>query len=256
MALCKTEGLILRSRRQGETSKILTIYTKDFGKISLIAKGSRSIKSRNWGALEPFTHIALVFYQKENRELQFLSQADILEFFVSLHAELGKMILASTICELVDRTEMAEAVNPALYALVLKAMRTLEKARSNARNVIRAFQLKLIGMLGYEPKLSACKQCGNTETKRQVTFALDAGYFKCQDCIGGSSNGVLVSSSAIEVMNYLQKADLTAAPKIKVSARLGQEIDEFLSSYLRYHIEGLGILKSTDFLQQIGNSLK
>ena len=126
MSLKKTNGIILKTRRQGETSKIITIYTRDYGKISLVAKGSRSIKSRHWGTLEPFTHIALVFYHKENRELQFLSQADIVQSFDPVRAQLGKMSLASIMCDLVNRVEVGEAVNPQLFGLLLDSITSLE----------------------------------------------------------------------------------------------------------------------------------
>lgn len=256
MALCKTEGLILRTRRQGETSKILIVYTRDFGKISLMAKGARSTKSRYWGVLEPLTHISLVFYRKENRELQFLSQADILKSFTPLHSQLGKMILALMMCELVDKVEIDEAVNPQLYSLLLDSMRGLAEADSGARNVVRSFQLKLISLLGYEPHLVGCAQCGKTETRGQVSFEIDSGRYSCRDCDARGSDRMSVSNSVIKMMRWFQQVAVTDSPKARVSARLGREIDVFLQTYLQYHVEGLAKLKSVTFLEQIGNSLK
>ena len=91
MALIKTEAVVLRTRKQGETSKILSLYTKNFGKISVIAKGARSIKSKYLGALETLNYISIIIYRKEQRSLQYLREADIIHSFPDIHAQLGKM---------------------------------------------------------------------------------------------------------------------------------------------------------------------
>ena len=256
MPLCKTEGIVLRTRRQGETSKILVVYTRDYGKISLIAKGSRSIKSRYWGALEPFTHIALVFYRKENRELQYSSQADIIKSFASLRLQLGKIILASTICELVNKIEIGESANPQLFQLILQALSSLDHAESGVRNVVRSFQVKLLSLLGYEPHLAKCAQCDKTELYENVSFDLDIGSYVCHDCHINTGDKLPVSSSAIEYLRWFQQVPVSESPKARMSAKLGREIDAFLQSYLQYHIEGLTQLKSIRVLEQIDKNLK
>ncbi len=77
MSLQKTQAVVLKTQRLGETSKILTLYSQKFGKIKVVAKGARGLKSRFYGTLEPLNHISIVYYFKETRELQLLSQADI-----------------------------------------------------------------------------------------------------------------------------------------------------------------------------------
>ena len=95
MSLQKSEAIILKTQRLGETSKILTLYSRKFGKMKVVAKGSRGLKSRFFGTLEPLNHIAIVYYFKETRELQLLSQADIIHAFVNLKDNLEKYSLAA-----------------------------------------------------------------------------------------------------------------------------------------------------------------
>ena len=81
MSIVKTEGLIIRVMDYLESSKIITCFTPDHGKISLLAKGAKRPKSRLGGSLDLLQHIALVYYQKDTRELQTLSQVDVISSF-------------------------------------------------------------------------------------------------------------------------------------------------------------------------------
>ena len=166
---------MLRSRKQGETSKILTLYTRQFGKVSAMAKGSRGVKSKYLGALETFSYISLVFYRKEQRSLQYLSQATILESFPRLHSELGKLTLAAIPCEIVDKSEETEHPNVPLFQLLLDGLRAIESNTTGLRNVLRAFQLKFIALAGFEPNLHHCHVCGTSEPDVLHYFSLEHG---------------------------------------------------------------------------------
>ena len=240
---------------KGETSKILTIYTQNHGKINLIAKGSRSIKSRHWGTLEPFTHIALVYYYKDNRDLQFISQADIIAAHPSIQSQLGKMILASILCELILRIETAENENPALFRLLLEALSTLNTHETGLRNIIRSFQLKLVSLSGYEPNLSRCAVCGRTELESYVNFNIDAGQYTCQHCSIKQKDQYSVSANAIKIMRWLQQVSIQQSVSAKISVKTGREVDTFLLFYLRYHVEGLSKLNTVEFLDKIESDL-
>ena len=141
MAINKAEAIILHSRKQGETSKLLTLYTREFGKMKAVAKGSRGPRSKYLGSLETYNHVALVFYRKEGRLVQYLSDAAIIESFAGLHSQLGKMALAAVACEIVDKSE-DEASHPALFQLLLHTMQALNEHEIGLRNIIRAFQLQ------------------------------------------------------------------------------------------------------------------
>ena len=139
MALSKTEAIILKSQKQGETTKILTCYTKAFGKIKVIAKGARTSKSRFWGNLEPLNHVVIVFYRKENRDLQFLSQVDILKSFLHIRSELGRTSLAMLACEWINLSEVGEEANVKMFNLLYETLNGLNKATKGLKNILRCF---------------------------------------------------------------------------------------------------------------------
>ena len=91
--LTKTEAVVLKAVKYRETSKIVTLYTKKFGKINAVAKGAMLTTSKFGASLEPMSYILAVLYKKETREVQFLSQADLIKPFLSLYSDYNKMIL-------------------------------------------------------------------------------------------------------------------------------------------------------------------
>ena len=81
MPMCRTEGVVLRAHDYSETSKIISIYSRAFGKVRVIAKGVRKPKSRFGASMEPITEVNFIFYKRENRDLYTIGQCDILQPF-------------------------------------------------------------------------------------------------------------------------------------------------------------------------------
>src|SRR5439155_26532461 len=104
--IVSSEAIVLRARKQGETSKIVTLYTLAYGKLNVIAKGAREMKSKFGGALEAFSHINAIFYKKENVEpgLYLLSKAETIESNAGILNSLSKIEAATGIVELMLRS--------------------------------------------------------------------------------------------------------------------------------------------------------
>ena len=95
--ILKTEAIVLRTMKYRETSRIATLYTKEAGKLSVIAKGARDGRSRLAGALQPMNHVAAVIYTRESRELQLLTQCDIIAASRALTDDLDRMAAAMAV---------------------------------------------------------------------------------------------------------------------------------------------------------------
>jgi DNA repair protein RecO (recombination protein O) len=251
MAIDKAEAIVLHSRKQGETSKILSLFTREYGKMSVMVKGSRSLKSRYWGVLETLNHIAIVFYYKETRELQYVSQAEIINSFPNLHSQLGKMALAAIPSEIVERAERPGHVNLPLFSLLAETLQALEKEESGLRNIVRAFELKFAALAGFKPALAECAFCKQERVTEYNFFALDRGAYSCQNCGLRIEPSAKISGQALELLRRLDSVPVTAACQAKISGPLGKEVDGFLLAYLRYHLDGLQQLKSVAYLEQL-----
>ena len=256
MAIDKAEAIVLHSRKQGETSKILSLFTKEFGKLSVMVKGSRNLKSRYWGVLETLNHIAIVFYYKETRELQYVSQAEIIDAFPNIHGQLGKMALAAIPCEIVDKVERPGHHNQSLFTLLSDTLQALEREESGLRNIVRAFELKFFELSGFKPMLAQCAFCKQEQLGEHQYFALDRGAYSCQSCGHRMEPSILISGAALQILRRLAATPIASAHQANVGGALGKELDTFLMAYLRYHIDGLQQLRSVAYLEQLQAAFK
>src|ERR1041385_4258313 len=128
MAIVTTEGIVLKTHALGDTSRIVTVYTRDHGMQKLVAKGARKLPSRFGYALEPLSRSRLVFYWKPDRDLHLLSKADVVDPLGSRLGDLARLAHAQAALELVDRLVWGEEPHPGLYALLRQALDGCERA--------------------------------------------------------------------------------------------------------------------------------
>jgi DNA repair protein RecO (recombination protein O) len=254
MAISKADALVLHSKKQGETSKIVTLYTKEFGKLTAMAKGSRGLKSKYLGALETFNYIDVVFYKKEGRGMQYLSQASILAPFQDIHTTLGKMALAAIPCEIINRGEEENHSHPKVFALLLGALTSLEQNKKNLRNIVRAFQMQYAALAGFEPALDSCQLCGKEQAETFNFFSLDSGHYACLQC-GDIGDTIKLSKEALLFLRWFLKSPIENTATVAINPDVGNECDSFLYGYLRAHIESLASLRSIEHLKNLQTKL-
>lgn len=269
--IVKTDAVVLKSMRFRDTSKIVTFYTRRYGKLSAIAKGARTPKSKFGAALEPMTGVSLVLYKKEQRELQLVSQCDIIKPYKKIHAEMNRMAAALSVLELLHQLTHDEEEHPALFLLLEQTLDALETAPRNHGNYLYAFELRLSALFGFSPVLGACVRCGSRQVYdgplSMITFQLDKGGLVCGTC-GEPAGGVpqslavrrqdhsrrtewnrpsllLLRKQTARIMERLFTADFESLGGLEFSKEVGNELDETLRSYLQYHFEDLRPLRST-----------
>ncbi|MBN1464959.1 DNA repair protein RecO [candidate division KSB1 bacterium] len=250
MGISKAEAIILHSRKQGETSKILTLYTREYGKISVMAKGSRGLRSKYLGTLEMFNHVSIVFYRKEGRSLQYLSDASIVESFPLLHGQLGKIALAAVACEMVDVNE-EEASHPEQFQLLLSALRSFNDSEQGLRNILRAFQIQYISHAGYAPMLEACCYCQKLQADEVNFLSLERGVYSCGQCGLLPEASRRVRGYVIELLRWLKNVPIENAAQARVSRSAGEEMDAILADYLKTHVEAFAHLHSIEHLKKL-----
>ncbi|MFQ5675403.1 MAG: DNA repair protein RecO [bacterium] len=249
MPLKKTEAIVLKSQRQGETSKILTLYTIAFGKVKVIAKGARGVRSKFGGNLEPLNYVAIVFFEKESREIQILSQAEIIEPFAQIKAEVEKTAIALAVCELINRLEIGLQPNPGLFRLQLETLKAMNRT-PQPLHVFRAFQTKLFEILGIRPNLTSCLKCNRQKNEASV-FDIPHGGFLCEACNPGAASGMVLSSEALAALRSLQQNPITDVNGLVLSTFSQSQVDDLIAAYLKYHVAGMRELNSLRFLKKL-----
>lgn len=141
----KTEGIILKRTNFGEADRILTIYTKHYGKIKALAKGVRKIASRKGGNVETFNHVSLLLVQGKNFDI--VTEAEVVESFKSWRRDLKKVGLAFYFSELVDKLTPEGQANRVVFELLREYL--VKIGREGEFELIRSFEEKLLEELGF-----------------------------------------------------------------------------------------------------------
>jgi DNA repair protein RecO (recombination protein O) len=265
MAFLKTEAIVIKAINLKEADKIITFFSKDYGKLQGIARGIRKIKTKYSGKLELFHRVQVIFFQKaalhsgglpEHHSLLRITQVDVVEVFPQLQSDFNKIIGASYIAELLNRLfEEYDDTHKAVYGLVCEALRTIA-ASAKLRNIIPAFEIKLLAHLGYAPILDHCTVCGerNLEPRTMppepyLGFSSSTGGILCQRCKPLKQDSLDVSFEAITMLRQLLHADMSQAPTIVLPKGAYQEIKHLLLNHYQYHL-GLS-LKTDKFVQKL-----
>jgi DNA repair protein RecO (recombination protein O) len=159
MGLIEAEAIVLRSYNLAEADKIVVCLTRHAGVIRTVARGARRLKSRFGAGLEPFTIIALTYYEKEGRELVSLRQADIIRSFFGLASNAEAVAALAYMSELVMEFAPPHEPNERLFRMVQAVVESLSKRPEDLQSLIRYFEIWTLRLAGYLPDLRSCADC-------------------------------------------------------------------------------------------------
>ncbi|MFQ5898967.1 MAG: DNA repair protein RecO [Candidatus Methylomirabilia bacterium] len=202
MPLHRTQAIVIQRRPLGEADRLVTFYTREFGRLTGVAKGARRPRSRFGGALELFTQGQLLFFESERWELVRVDHFDILSPFLRVRESLTRLGQGAWVVECVARLTAERDPHASLYALLVKALRALERTFRPDR-VRLAFMLRATDLLGYRLRLDRCRGCGRPPGP---TPRLDftAGGLVCGECAWVPGDSVPFSGAAVLVLRRLR----------------------------------------------------
>ena len=184
MALVSTRALVLQAFPYSETSKVLRLYTGEYGLRSVIAKGALRPRSRFGGLLEPFTEGTAGFYMRDGRDLHTLGGWDLIRARQALGRSLSAFAGASLLAELVLRAGTEES-HPEVYAALAGAWDDIAAptGAAEAERSVLTGAWTLVSLLGFEPQTDACVVCGRPVAPDEpVRFDSGAGGVACTRC--------------------------------------------------------------------------
>lgn len=201
MSLYRDQGVVLRTMRLGEADRIVTLVTREHGKVRAVAKGVRRTTSRFGGRLEPTSHVAALFWR--GRELDIVTQADVIDTFGHLRDDLHRVGKAYTLLEVADAVAQERHPAPRLYDMLVGALRVLEEG--DPALLVPAFLLKVLAAEGAAPELQVCVSCG--EAVELVAFDPLEGGALCRPCRRGRP----LSADALGLLRTILGGGLRAA---------------------------------------------
>ncbi|NLN07181.1 MAG: DNA repair protein RecO [Firmicutes bacterium] len=238
----RSHALVLRTMPLGEADKLVTMLTREAGKVKAVARGSRKTKSKFSALVEPLTlgsyllHAGKTFYT--------FIQGELLKAYTGLQYDLERFAYAQYFCEICDRClpegEPAEAV----FHLLVTALETLESDPHPAR-VARCFELNLLEELGLKPALDACRICGNTTGPFRFD-PLEGGLI-CADC-PRTTGSFPVNAASLAIMKRLLTYGFQKLNVCLLSPQSQSEIHRVCLGLLN-HIFDVDRLRSLQFLK-------
>lgn len=238
----KVEGIIIREKDYSDTSKIIDLYTKEYGIISIIAKGSKSLKSPLRSVTLKFTYGIFNIYYKEGK-LSTLKEVDILNNFKNIKTNIN-LIAYSTY--LLDLSEQVYKQNNScdIYNILINTLIKINDLL-DPLVLINIVELKYLNYLGVMFDTNKCSICGSTNI---ITLSNDKGGYICSNC---KTFEKILSSKTLKLIRMFYYVDISKIDKLNISDDIKIEINEFLDNYyLKY--TGL-YLNSKKFTNNIRN---
>ncbi len=251
MSIEKTEAVVLRAVNFRDTSKIVTFYTKRYGKMSAIAKGARNPKSKFGSLLQPLNYLQIVFYRRENRQLQTVSSSEFMKYFKLLTGDVDRFSISMSLIEIINKVMHDEEENEKVFNLLADSLTALDDSESFPRNTFAHFGLNLAIGLGFTPNFTNCLVCRRTidlESEKKVYYVIEKGSPVCEKCSANLNEGFLLSGPALLVLQSFIRLSPAAAARTALEPALRNEIANFAFVYLKRHLDTLKEIKSLRFL--------
>jgi DNA repair protein RecO (recombination protein O) len=176
----KARALVLKTTDWSETSRIATLWTREFGKVRVLAKGGRRLKSSFESGLDLLTVCSIVFLRKSSGSLDLLTEAQVVRRYQRLRTDLAALYAGYYVAEsLTDWTEEYDP-HPALFDEALDALDSFGAVPVGLR--VMRFEMVLFRELGYSPTLQTCAVCGSDVAPPELAFSAAAGGVVCKTC--------------------------------------------------------------------------
>ena len=243
-------AIVLRHADWGEADRLVTLYTREQGKLRAVAKGARKVTSRKAGHLEPFTHVKLQLAR--GRSLFVVTQADTVDAYLPLRETLVMTGTASYVVELLDRfVYEEEGANPTLFRLLAETLKRLTTGEEPWL-AVRYYEMRLLDFLGFRPQLFECANCGREIKAEDQFFSFSAGGVICPRCGRGLPNLTSITMDALKYLRHFQRSSYAESRQARPTDGVRDEVEKLMQGYFTYLLERE--LNSPGFLKRVKES--
>jgi DNA repair protein RecO (recombination protein O) len=230
----KAEALVLRVIEFSETSSIVTLFSREFGKIHGLAKGARRPKGPFESALDLLSRVRLVFLRKSSEALDLLTEAKLERRFRTAGRDLSGLYGAYYVAELLNELTHDGDPHPELFDLAVETLENLSAGSPPAGTSTLRFELAALRILGHLPSLHHCVECGDPVANgRRTAFGLAVGGVLCDSCRPGKKNVVSLSSDSLALASRFA-AEGDAWKSAAIERRSAGELRGVVSKYVSH----------------------
>ncbi|MBD0379117.1 DNA repair protein RecO [Paenibacillus sedimenti] len=243
--LRSVQGIVLRSMDYGEGNKIISLFTPELGKVSIMARGAKKMKSRHAAVTQLFTYGDFVFF-KQSGQMGTLNSAEIIEAHHALREDLYMSAYASYLVELTDKMLGDEEGSSYLFEQVKAGLAAIEEGK-DMQIVVHLYEMKMFDLAGYLPVTDACVSCG---AESPITaFSPAMGGILCARCRHKDPVAIPIGEGALKLLKLFPRMDMRRLGTIKVKEETKAQLKQCLRAYMDVHV---GIQwKARGFIEQM-----
>ncbi len=242
--LQKCEGIVIRSTAYGESNKVVTLYTRELGKVGVMARGAKKPNSRLSAITQLFTHG--YFLVQIGSGLGSLQQGEIISSLRSIREDIFLTAYSSYIVELTDKSTEDRKINPYLFELLYQTLHYINEGY-DPDVLMNIYELKILNVLGLYPTLNQCSVCGHTDG--HFAFSIREGGILCHRCLNKDPYHLKLSPAAVKLLRIFYYFDLSRLGTISIKEETKAELRKVIWTYYDEY-SGLH-LKSKKFLDSI-----
>jgi DNA repair protein RecO (recombination protein O) len=235
MPLCKFKGINLKSIKVGEADKIITIFSREEGKISAIGKGARRPGSKFGARLEPFAYNDYLL--AEGKSLYIISQVETIDNFHKLREDQGMLEASFFLSKLLNFSTEDGQKNAALFDLTLEVLKLIKNGCDPITSKL-IYEILLMDVEGFFPNITGCVKCKKQVKKEpeHVTFSVRYGGLYCSSCASLEPGGVLLPYSLVKLMSAIKGGSEADLLELKVEKADADKLNRALLPYISDHI--------------------
>jgi len=228
MASYKTRAIIINRLNLGESDRILTLFSPEYGKSKAICKGSRKTKSKFGGHTELFSLVDLVL--STGKSLDIVNDAELVENYFANNPDMAKIKTAYYFAEIINKLLPDHAKNEEVYNLLIYCLEKLDS--TDEKRIQLIFVARLLKSLGIYPELTTCVKCEQKPTSDELFFSKSGGGITHQSCSKYFEDATEVDENTIKLWRFIADTPLENLEKLKTSDENIQITSELANSYI------------------------
>jgi DNA repair protein RecO (recombination protein O) len=231
-----TEAIVLRHRRLGDADRIVTLLTPTRGKIDAVARGALRPRSKLAGHLEPLSRVDVLL--AHGRSLDIITQAQMLEGYAGVRADLDRLSMALYLLEITDRLTIDRGAGDEhldaqpLYDLLHATLIRIDRG-DGLHLAARTFEIELLDIAGFRPEWRHCVACDRPVSADRANWSASAGGVVCPECMHIHPEAVALDPTVLRVLRAIQDGPYEEAARIRLSAELASGLERVMHALMR-----------------------
>jgi len=226
----KTSGFVIAKNDLKEADQLFSFYSRDFGKIKILGRSIRKIKSKLRAGVDTMYFSELEFVQGKGYKT--LTDALAIEKYRNIKCDLDKLEIANRICETANNLLHGQEKDESIFCLIDDTFKRLNDGVLNQELIYYHFFWNFVSLLGYQIDIYDCPLCQKRFVPEGLYFKPEEGGIVCGDCSNGEKTKI--SPDAVKLVRFLTENSWNGISKLKFEKKCLEELEELSSRYLRW----------------------